>query len=83
MIEKAISYLNDNGITAFELSGVLTIPVSSPDDILPTVSKVKCLLKDVGYDKSWAVDPYYYEKRESITHDMFGSTNDSQKIHNL
>lgn len=74
MIEKAIEHLKNNGVTAFELSGVLVIPVSSPEDIEPTVRMVKRLLKDIGYNKSWAVDPYYYEKRGKIEHTMFGDS---------
>lgn len=74
MIDKAIEHLKNNGVTAFELSGVLVIPVSSPDDIEPTVRQIKRLLKEISYDKSWAVDPYYYEKRGKIEHTMFGGS---------
>lgn len=72
MIDRAIEYLKEHDIESFELSGVLVIPVSSANEILPMVSNVKAYLKDISYNKSWAVDPYFYEKRGKIEHDLFG-----------
>ena len=62
MMEKAVKYLKENGIEAFEGSGILIIPCTSPEEIYDFVSKVKNLLKDIGYEKSWQIDPYYYER---------------------
>lgn len=62
MMEKAIKYLKENGIEAFEGSGILIIPCTSPEEIYNLVYRVKTLLKDVGYEKSWQIDPYYYER---------------------
>ena len=50
-MKKAIDYLKENGIEAFEGSGILVIPCSSPEDIYDLVGKVKNLLKDIGYEK--------------------------------
>ena len=72
MIDQAIIFLKEHGIEAFELSGILVVPVSSPEDIEPMVSKLKGLLKEIGYNKSWAVDPDYYAKHKSIEEDMYG-----------
>lgn len=63
MMEKAIKYLKENGIEAFEGSGILIIPCTSPEEIYNLVYRVKTLLKDVGYEKSWQIDPYYYERK--------------------
>lgn len=62
MMTKAIAYLNSKGIASFEHAGVLVIPVSAPTDIDTTVRNVKRYLKEVGYDKSWMVSPYFYER---------------------
>lgn len=72
MIDKAIIFLKEHGIEAFELTGILTIPVSSPEEIEPMVGKLKGLLNEIGFDKSWAVDPYYYEKHSKIEDEMYG-----------
>lgn len=69
--EIAIEYLKKQGIEAFELMNILVIPVDSPKKIMPTVSKVKTYLKECGYQKSWRVDPYYYERQQSVKKDMF------------
>ena len=59
----AIDALKDAGIEAFELSSILVIPVSSPEDIYDMVSKARRIFKEIGYEKSWQVDPYYYQKK--------------------
>lgn len=61
-ISQAIEYLKKNGIESFELMGVLSIPVDSPEKLDYVVSRISKLLKECGYDKSWRVDPYYYER---------------------
>ena len=81
MMEKGMKYLKDNGIDSFELSGILVVPVSSPEEIETMVPRVKRLLKECGYEKSWAVDPYYYDKHTKIEHDMYGGISDD-KEHN-
>lgn len=63
MMEKAIKYLKDNGIEVFKNAGILTVPVSTPDEIYEKISIIKNLLKEIGYEKSWMVDPYYYQRR--------------------
>lgn len=62
MMEKAIKYLKQHDIVAFENAGILVVPVNSPEEIEGMVSKLKVLLKEVGYEKSWQVDPYYYHR---------------------
>lgn len=70
-MEEAIAALKERGIDAFELMGILTIPVDSPKDIEPTVNKLSTLFKEIGFNKSWRVDPYYYEHHSSLTAEMF------------
>lgn len=62
-INGVISYLSEHGVKSHENSGILVVPVASPDEIEKMVSKVKGLLKECGYDKSWAVNPYCYESQ--------------------
>ena len=62
-MKEAIKYLKENGIEAIEGSGILIIPCSKAEEIYDLVSKVKNLFKDVGYEKSWQIDPYYYERK--------------------
>ena len=71
MMERAIAYLKEQGIESFELMGILTVPVESPEELDSTVSKLSKLLKECGYNKSWRVDPYYYERRKDITAVMY------------
>ena len=71
-IDEAIKYLKSKGIEAHNAAGILEIPVDNPEEIIEMVSKVKKLLQDIGYDKSWQINPYYYDDKESLTHDMYG-----------
>lgn len=75
MIERAIKYLKERGIESFELMGILTIPIDSPDKLDSFVSTVSKLLKECGYNKSWRVDPYYYERHSSVEADIFDAKN--------
>ena len=49
-------------IQAFEHMGILVIPCSSPDEIYELASNVRRIFKEIGYEKSWQIDPYYYER---------------------
>ncbi len=69
MIEKAIIFLKEKGIEAFELSGVLVIPVSSPNELDTIAKNIKRYLNECGYDKSWMLDPYYYEHHPEMKGD--------------
>jgi hypothetical protein len=73
MIDKAILYLKENGIESFERMGILVIPVSSEDaKRLDYIAKdIKRLLEKIGYDKSWSLDPYYYERHKSLEGEMY------------
>lgn len=62
-IRLAVKHLKMQGIEAVEGSGILVVPCSSPSEVLDLVSIVKRHLNDVGYDKSWIIDPYYYEPK--------------------
>lgn len=64
-ISTAIEYLKKNGIDAFEASGVLTIPVSSPEEIYDIANTARRIFKEIDYQKSWLIDPYYYSKQNS------------------
>ena len=70
-IDEAVNILKERGIEAFELSGVLTVPCSSPDDIYDTAEKLRRIFKEIGYDKSWRIDPYYLEHKKSLTASMY------------
>lgn len=70
-ISAAIDALKGIGIEAFELSRILVIPVDKPEDIYPTVERARRLFKEIGYEKSWQVDPYYYDKRQTLNGDMY------------
>lgn len=72
MIEMAIKKLKEKGIESFELMGILVIPVSSCEHLDQTAKDIKRLLDDIGYDKSWRLDPYYYERHESVIGEMYG-----------
>ena len=70
-IDQAINYLEEKGIESHNTAGILEIPVDSPEDIIDMVSKAKKYLQDIGYDKSWQINPYYYERKESLAGEMF------------
>ena len=73
MIEKANEHLKQNGIESFERMGILVIPVRSEDvKNLDSIAKnMKRLLDNIGYNKSWSLDPYYYERHKSLEGEMF------------
>lgn len=76
MIEKAIGFLKEKGIESFERMGILIIPVESPENLDQVAKDIKRLLNECGYDKSWSVDPYYYERHKSIIGEMYDSKGD-------
>lgn len=71
MIEKAISYLSEHGIESFERMGILVIPVQSSEHLDQIAKDIKRLLESIGYNKSWSLDPYYYERRDSVVGKMY------------
>ena len=80
-IDEAINILKMRGIEAFEISGVLTVPCSSPEDIYDTAEKLRRIFKEIGFDKSWRIDPYYLEHRKTLAADMYDEN--SQDLHVL
>ena len=70
-IDEAVNILKMRGIEAFELSGVLTVPCSSPNDIYDTAEKLRRIFKEIGFDKSWRIDPYYLEHKKSLAASMY------------
>lgn len=70
-ISKAIEALKEQGIEGFERSGILVIPVTSAEEIFDIVTKAKRVFKEIDYQKSWQVDAYYYERRQSLTGQMY------------
>lgn len=79
-ILKAIDALKEVGIEAFEGHGILVIPASSPEDIYPMAEKARRVFKEIGYEKSWRIDPYYFDKLSSLTSAMY---DDSQELHTV
>lgn len=61
-ISAAIARLKEDGIESFEGSGVLIIPCTEPEQIYDMAIKVRRILKEIDYQKSWLIDPYYYQK---------------------
>lgn len=71
MMERAILYLKEHGIEAFEMMGILVIPVKSAEHLDDIAKQIRRLLDDVGYSKSWRLDPYYYERHQSVEGEMY------------
>lgn len=61
-ISAAIARLKKDGIESFEGSGILIIPCTESEQIYDMVNKVRRILKEIDYQKSWQIDPYYYQK---------------------
>lgn len=76
-IEDTIDILRKKGIRAFELSGILVIPVSPKDTPkLDQIAKnIKRIFEEIGYDKSWCLNPYHEDK--TIEKEMY--RNDAYK----
>ena len=72
-VDKAIAYLKEYQIDSFECSGILVIPCTSPNEIYDMATRVRRYFKEIGFDKSWQIDPYFYDKHNSLTADMFDS----------
>ena len=68
----AIKALKDAGIEGFESSGILVIPCSSPEEILNMASKARRIFKEIGFEKSWQIDPYFVERHSGLREEMFG-----------
>lgn len=78
-VDDAIIYLKENGIDAFEVDRILTIPVSKPEEIYDMASRVRRLFKEIGFEKSWRIDPYYIEHHSGLREDMFGMKGDNNE----
>lgn len=76
-ISVAIARLKEDGIESFEGSGILIIPCTEPEQIYDMVNKVRRIFKEIDYQKSWQIDPYYYQKhrledgRLDLNHEEF------------
>lgn len=76
-IEEAVKHLKEKDIEAIDGGNILVIPFNyvekcfSSEDIANFVNTIKHHLQDVGYDKSWQINPYYYERKESLAGEMF------------
>lgn len=79
MIEKAIAFLKEHNIESFERMGILIIPVESPEHLDQIAKDIKRLLDECDYDKSWSLDPYYYERHQSLIGEMYDSKGDADK----
>ena len=75
-IGKAIKHLEVNGVEAFESSGILVIPCSSPEEIYDCANLVRRLFKEIGYNKSWQIDPYYIDRHCGLTASMYGGNDE-------
>lgn len=70
-ISIAIGTLKDSGIESFEVNNMLIIPVTDPEDIYPTATKVRRIFKEIDFQKTWQIDPYYYSRHQSLTAEMY------------
>lgn len=70
-IDEAVAFLKERGIESFGLMGILTIPIKSAEHLDQVASDISKLLKECGYEKSWRIDPYFYERHESLAGAMF------------
>lgn len=70
-IIEGVRILKENGVESFEGSGILVIPCSSPEEIYDLANKVRRIFKECGYNKSWQIDPYYYDRRETLAAQMY------------
>ena len=61
-ISAAIARLKKDGIESFEGSGILIIPCTEPEQIYDIANEVRRIFKEIDYQKSWQIDPYYYQK---------------------
>lgn len=70
-VDKAIEALKAlYKISAFEDSGILVIPCSSHEEIFDIANKVRSLFKEIGYEKSWRIDPYFYDPNKRMKGDF-------------
>ncbi len=69
--DTTIAFLKTKGIESFELMNILVIPVTSCEHLDQVAKDIKRLLNEVGYEKSWRLDPYFYEKRQTIEAEMY------------
>ena len=73
-VNGALLYLKENDIEAFEVDNILTIPVSKPEEIYDMATKARRLFKEIGFEKSWRIDPYYIEHHSGLREEMYGHT---------
>ena len=68
-MQRVIEHLKENGYDAVEVGGVLVIPYDyihdDADKFCDAITQIKGLLRDVDYDKSWQIDPYYYDRKRN------------------
>ncbi len=64
-ISDAVKKLQEHGVEAFEGNGILVIPCSCPEEIFDLANNVRRIFKEVGYNKSWQINPYYYDKNQT------------------
>lgn len=71
-IDEAIDILkNRYDVDAFEVAGILVIPVTSPTDIYDCANNTRRIFKEIGYEKSWQIDPYFFSKRQTLSDIMY------------
>lgn len=70
-ISKAIDALKKSSIESFEINNILVIPVAEPEDIYPIATKVRRIFKEIDFQKTWQIDPYYYSRHQSLTSEMY------------
>ena len=69
-VSRAVEYLKSKNIEAFDGSGILVVPCQGPSEVVERVSTVKRYLKEIEYDKSWQINPYYYDEFKRMKGDF-------------
>ena len=70
-ISKAIARLKEDSIDSFELASVLVIPCNSAEEIYDLANKARRVFKEINFEKSWRIDPYYYNRHDSLSGQMY------------
>lgn len=71
-ISAAVKELKNRGIEAFEGAGsILVIPCESHEEIYNMAEKARRIFREIGYYKSWQIDPYFYEKKRNEDGSVF------------
>lgn len=76
-VDDAVLHLKERDIDAVDGGNILVIPFNyienglTAEEIVKFVGKMKSILKEIGYEKSWQIDPYYYDRKKTLLSEMY------------